>query len=54
MFCCRGEVQLGVPDPWYYWDGPDKAVACKHFLFTEGSLVIKIKKTFLILLSQLK
>ena len=32
--------------------GPAKVKARKSFLFTEGSLKLKIKKTFLILLSQ--
>ena len=48
----QGAVQLGGPDPWY-----DLGVAAKvwsqSFLLTESSLVVKIKNTQLVLLSQL-
>ena len=33
------------PDPWYNQAGTTKVGACKSFLFTESSLVVKIKKT---------
>ena len=46
---CRGEVQLGGPEPWYNQGGPAKVGACKYFVFTKGSLIVKIKKTCLIL-----
>ena len=45
---CQGAVQLGGPDPRYNWDGPAKVGACKPFLFTESSLVVKIKNNWLI------
>ena len=47
---CRGVVQLGGPDPWYTWIGPAQVGAHKLFLFTESSLVVKIKNTWLMLL----
>ena len=47
-------VQLGGPGPWYNWGGPAKVGACKSFLFTESSLVVKIKNTWLFLLSHYK
>ena len=46
---CQSVVQLGGPGPWYNWGGPAKVGACKSFLFTESSLVAKIKNTWLIL-----
>ena len=46
LLWCRGG-----PDPWYNMGGPAKRVACKSSLFTESSLVVKIKNTWLILLS---
>ena len=46
----QGVVQLGGPDP---WGGPAKEGSHKSFLFTDSSLVVKIKNTWLILLSHL-
>ena len=37
-----------APDPWYKRDGPTKVGAHKSILFTESVLVVKIKKTFLL------
>ena len=48
---CRGVVQLGGTDSWCIHGGPDKVGAYKSFLFTEISHVVKIKNTWLILLS---
>ena len=48
---CRGVVQLGGPDPWYNWGGPAKVGAGESFLFTDSSLIVKIKNTWLIMLS---
>ena len=39
------------PDPWDTRGGPTNVGAHKSFLFTESSLVDKIKNTWLILLS---
>ena len=38
-------VQLGDPYPWYIQGGPAKVGASMSFLFTKGSLVVKIKNT---------
>ena len=48
---CRGATQLRGPDPWYDRVDPSKLGAGKSFLLTESSLVIKMKNTWLILLS---
>ena len=40
---CRGEVQLGGPDPWYNRGGPAKVGARDSFVFTESSLEVTIK-----------
>ena len=53
MIGCRGVVELGGPDSWYSRGGPAKVGACKLLPFTENSLVVKIKNTWLILLSHL-
>ena len=42
---CVGVVQLGGSDPLYNHSGPAKMGACKYFLFTESSVVVKIKNT---------
>ena len=46
-----GVIQLGCPDPWNNQGGLAKVGACRSFLFTQSSLVVKIKNTWLILLS---
>ena len=51
IVCFQGVVQLGGPDPWYNLGSPAKVGAHKSFLCTEISLVVKIKNTWLILLS---
>ena len=48
---CQGVVQLGGPYPWYNLGGSAKVGPHKLFLFTEISLVVKIKKIWLIWLS---
>ena len=42
---CRGVLQLGGPDLWYNQGDPAKVGACKSFLFTASSLVVKIRNT---------
>ena len=48
----KGNKILGGPDPWYNRGVPAKA--CKSFLFTESSLLIKIQNTYMILRSHLQ
>ena len=48
---CQGVVQLGGPDSWFIQGRPTKVEAGKSFLFTESFLLVKIKKTLLILQS---
>ena len=45
MVICRGVVQPGGSDTWYNRGGPAKVGPRKYFLFTESSLVVKIKNT---------
>ena len=42
---CQGVLQLGGPDLWYNQGDPAKVGACKSFLFTASSLVVKIRNT---------